>query len=196
MLPEIAGYIFKTATTEYLDKIKRKEEQPDVSFAFINGSYKIDLYEGHENVLLKLKILFKNSGKSPTTVMDIVANLKYREESLQYLGNTNPIIRSKRLDNPTPLEIGPGVAKQEEFHFEFENVYTEYLDRISLPVSPIELCEMLEDKTKWPKMSDLPLNITIIGETLTQIITTTWWIYNEDQEKSKIIGGTLDFRKM
>ncbi|MDO5839137.1 hypothetical protein [Methanosarcina mazei] len=54
---------------------------------------------------------------------------------------------------------------------------------------------MLEDKTKWPKPSDLPLNVTIIGETLTQIITTNWWIYNEDQEESKIIGGTLDFRK-
>ncbi|KKH24822.1 hypothetical protein [Methanosarcina mazei] len=57
MLPEIASYIFKTATTIYLDKIKMKEEQPNVSFAYINGSYKIELYEGHENVLLKLKIL-------------------------------------------------------------------------------------------------------------------------------------------
>lgn len=195
MLPEIASYVFKTVTTVYLDKIKRKEEQPNVSFAFINGSYKIDLYENHENVLLKLKILFKNNGKSSTSVTDIVANLKYREEFLQYLGNINPIIRSKRLDNPIPLEIGPGVAKQEEFHFKFENVYTEYLDRILVPVSPNKLCEMLEDKTKWPKPSDLPLNVTIIGETVTQIITTTWWIYNEDQEESKVTGGTLDFRK-
>jgi hypothetical protein len=195
MFPEITSSILKTATTIYLDKIKRKEEQPNVSFAFINGSYKKFKYEGNENVLLKLKILFKNNGKSPTSVTDIVVNLKYREEFLQYLGNINPIIKSKRLDNPIPMEIGSGVAKQEEFHFEFENVYTEYLDRILVPVSPMELREMLEDKTKWPKPSDLPLNVTIIGETLTQIITTSWWIYNEDQEESKITGGTLDFRK-
>lgn len=195
MLPDIASYIFKTATTIYLDKVRRKEEQPNVSFGFINGSYKIDQYEDHENVLLKLKILFKNNGKSPTSVTGIVANLKYREEFLKDLGNIDPIIRSKRLDNPIPLKIGPGVAKQAEFNFEFENVYPEYLDRILVPVSPTELCEMLQDKTKWPKPSDLPLNVTIIGETLTQIITTVWWIYNEDQEESKITGGTLDFRK-
>src|SRR5665647_783786 len=195
MLPDIASYILKTAATIYLDKIRRKEEQPNVSFAFVNGSYKIDRYEDHENVLLKLKILFKNNGKSPTSVTDIVATLKYREEFLQDLGIRDPIIRSKRLNNPIPLDIGQGIAKQEEFNSEFENVYTEYLDRILVPVSPMELCEMLKDKTKWPKPSDLPLNVTIIGETVTQLITTVWWIYNEDQEESKITGGTLDFRK-
>lgn len=100
MLPDIASYILKTAATMYLDKIRQKEEQPNVSFAFVNGSYKIDRYWDHENVLLKLKILLKNNGKSPTSVTDIVATLKYREEFLQDLGIRDPIIRSKRLNNP------------------------------------------------------------------------------------------------
>lgn len=176
--------------------LKRQEEQPNVSFDFINGSYKVDQYGNNEKILLKIKILFKNSGKSPTSVTDIVANLRYREEFLQLLGIRDPIIRSKRLDNPIPLKIDPGDAKIEEFHFEFENVHPFFLDRILFPVSPEKLCEMLNDKTKWPKQSDLPLHVTIISATLTQDIITVLWVYNEDQEESKITGGTLDKREI
>jgi hypothetical protein len=119
------------------------------------------------------------------------------EELYRILGTNSLILRSKRLDNPVPLELGPGVAKTEEFQFEFKNLYTLCLERCIFPVSPFQLCEMLNNKIKWMEWSyNLPIKVIVASETLTQIIENIAWVYREDQEESKIIRGTLDYKEI
>lgn len=202
MLPYITGKILEEAAIIAVSKVKMIEEKPNVSFDIIRSSYKIISYEDKEDILLKLTLLFKNIGKSLTSVTDVVTYIKYDEEILTnkevFKANVNEslFVKSKRLENPVPLEIGPGVAKQADFNFEFQNVYTSYIYRCLLPVSPLQLCEMFEDKIKWMEWSyKLPIRVFVVGETLTQIIKNEGCIYKENQEESKIIRGTLDYKK-
>jgi hypothetical protein len=56
---------------------------------------------------------------------------------------------------------------------------------------------MLNDEIKWMKWSyNLPIKVIVSSETLTQIIENIIWAYREDQEESKIIRGTLDYKEI
>jgi len=201
MLTEITSVLLEATTNIAFNKIKNIEEKPVVCFSVIKGSYKIINCEDKEDILVKLTLLFKNTGKSTTSVTDLITCIKYTEEILNnkeistvYV-NQNLFVRSKRLENnPIPIEIGPGVAKQVEFNFKFQNVCSLYIDRASLPVNFSQFCEMRENKVKWIEWTyKLPIIIHIVGDTLTQKIKIIDYLYKEDQEESKEIRGSLDY---
>lgn len=101
MLPYITSKILDSATTVTFNKLKMVIEKPNVSFDIIKGSYEVISYEDNENVILKLTLLFKNIGKSLTSVTDIITYIKYNEEILnnnlnsRNCENKNYFIKSK-----------------------------------------------------------------------------------------------------
>ena len=181
-----------------LEEKKLKLEEPNVSIEDVSGSYKLSKYgsknnpsENKDNILLNLKIRFKNNSKSPASVTDLIVQASYNEEIQldrfkQVRNHSYERLRAERLSNQTSLKLDPHCGGEAEYKFEIKDINFISLQRC---LQPIDIWNP-QPRKEW---DDLPVHIVIIAKAPTDNIKWEGCIYREDQEESKRIGGPLDY---
>lgn len=181
-----------------LEEKKLRLEEPRVNIEYVSGSYILSKYgsknnpsENKDNILLNLKIRFKNNSNSLTSITDLIVQVSYNEEIQldrfkQVRNHSYEWLRAERLNNQTSLKLEPNCGGEAEYRFEIKDVNFISLQRC---LEPINIWNP-QPRKEW---EDLPVYIEIIAKAPINNIKWEGCIYREDQEESKKIGGPLDY---